>query len=386
MVPPPELVTCYRDPGKQANLLSMVDDLLNKHAIREISHSEPVHFNRVFLVPKKNGKMRLVIDLSLLNPWLDCPTFSLDHAQVIREALAQHMWATSIDLSDAYLHIPVNPKYWKYLVFQIGNRRFQFMVLPFGLNTAPRVFSEVMKALKRWARLNGMLLFQYLDDWLLLHLVTQTLTSHTMQLVQRCQRLGLLVNHAKSEMVPTQEIVFLGGDYLNCATGMIYPTQARFRAICDKVALGTVQGSTLAARTPGSDREDSTVRSAPLQDAAALVQFQPEQRNQALSEGVHPLSGAENILWWIDPVNVLKGVAINRSAPSVHIQTDASTTGINCQGQILSGHWSQQEALDHINFLEMRTVLIACHRLLHRVKGKTVLFLIDNQTVSYIQK
>ena len=215
----------------------MVDDLLNKHAIREISHSEPVHFNRVFLVPKKNGKMRLVIDLSLLNPWLDCPTFSLDHAQVIREALAQHMWATSIDLSDAYLHIPVNPKYWKYLVFQIGNRRFQFMVLPFGLNTAPRVFSAVMKALKRWARLNGMLLFQYLDDWLLLHLVTQTLTSHTMQLVQRCQRLGLLVNHAKSEMVPTQEIVFLGGDYLNCATGMIYPTQARFRAICDKVAL-----------------------------------------------------------------------------------------------------------------------------------------------------
>ena len=40
----------------------------------------------------------------------------------------------------------------------------QFMVFPFGLNTAPRVFSEVMKILKKWGRRVGIMLFQYLDD------------------------------------------------------------------------------------------------------------------------------------------------------------------------------------------------------------------------------
>ena len=392
-VPPPELVTNYRDPGKQASLLSMIDELLEKQAIREIPHTEPVHFSRVFLVPKKNGKLRLVIDLSLLNPWLNCPSFKLDHAQVIREALVPGMWATSIDLSDAYLHIPVSPKYWKYLVFQIGNRRFQFMVLPFGLNTAPRVFSAVMKALKKWARLHGMLLFQYLDDWLLLHLVTQTLTEHTLQLERQSLQLGLLVNHAKSETVPTQEIVFLG-DLLNFKTGMIYPTQERFSAICDKVALVT-----RSDRAPFKDVHSllgllaATEKIVPFgrlhyRMLLRLCSFHLSHKVKRFQKVYIHSAVQRDLLWWVEPANVLKGISMTRSAPSLHIQTDASTTGwgISCQGQVLSGQWTAQEAREHINLLEMRTVLIACHRLLHRLRGQTVLFLIDNQTVvSYLR-
>ena len=71
----------------------------------------------MFLVPKKNGKMRLVIDISMLNEWLACSTFKIDHAQAVRDALAPNMWATPIDLSDAYLHIPIHEAFWKYLVF-----------------------------------------------------------------------------------------------------------------------------------------------------------------------------------------------------------------------------------------------------------------------------
>ena len=123
-VPPKAVLTCYADPGKHASLLQAVDLLLTKQAIREIPHSDPVYFNRVFLVPKKNGKLRLVTDLSQLNTWVDCPSFRMDHAQVVRDALSPGMWATSIDLSDAYLHIPIHPSCWKYLTFQIGSKRY----------------------------------------------------------------------------------------------------------------------------------------------------------------------------------------------------------------------------------------------------------------------
>ena len=70
------------------------------------------------------------------------------------------------------------------------------MVLPFGLNTALRVFSEVMKILKKWGRRVGIMLFQY---WLQLNLDANKLAVQTAQLIKQCIMLGLLVNHEKSE-------------------------------------------------------------------------------------------------------------------------------------------------------------------------------------------
>ena len=392
--PPPNLVTSYSDPTKQAQLDKMLHELLEKRAIREVPLSTPVHFSRVFLVPKKNGKMRLVIDLSSLNQWLDCPTFQLDHAQVIRESLSPGMWATSIDLSDAYLHIPIHPAFWQYLVFQVGNKRYQFMVLPFGLNTAPRVFSAVMKALKKWARRHGILLFQYLDDWLLLHLLTAVLNEHTLALTKQCTRLGLLVNFDKSETTPTQSIVFLG-DHLDFANGFIYPTQERFQAICDKVALVT-RSERVPFKTVHSllGLLAATEKIVPFGRIhyRMLLRFCSFHISNKIRRWtpVHVHSAVLNdLLWWIDPINVLKGLSMTRRQPDLQVQTDASTTGwgINVKGQIVSGHWSQSEQRSHINVLEMKTVLIAFQRLMHLLQNRTVLFLIDNQTVvSYLQK
>ena len=207
--PPAGLVTSLRDAERRELMRTSVATLLQKGAIREVPPAEPLFFSRVFLVPKKNGKMRLVIDLSALNKWLQCPSFRMDHAQVVRDALEPDMWATSIDLSDAYLHIPIHQTSWPYLVFQVGSRRYQFLVLPFGLSTAPRVFSEVMMPLKRWGRALGILLFQYLDDWLQLHFSRTVLDQQTQRLIRKCASLGLLVNLEKSETAPLQQIVFL---------------------------------------------------------------------------------------------------------------------------------------------------------------------------------
>lgn len=52
-------------------------------------------------------------------------------------------WLCSIDLQDAYFHIPVSPKHRKFLRFLMGSRHFQFRVLPFGLNSAPRSFFKM---------------------------------------------------------------------------------------------------------------------------------------------------------------------------------------------------------------------------------------------------
>ena len=387
-------MTSYADPVRQTLLNDMLLELLQKNAIREAPPNSRAFFSRVFLVPKKNGKMRLVIDLSMLNEWLACPTFKMDHAQVVRDALAPDMWATSIDLSDAYLHIPIHEAFWKYLVFQVGDRLYQFMVLPFGLNTAPRVFSEVMKVIKRWARLLGMLLFQYLDDWLQLNLCRRSLAHQTSLLLQKCEELGLLVNLEKSETVPLQEIVFLG-DLLDFSTGFIFPTQERFASIRDKILKVTRHESAslkLLQSLMGSIASTEKIvpfgrfhaRSLQLLINQNISRAAPQSARITLS-----LPVLQDLQWWSIEDHVFRGLAMSTVIPDLQVQTDASTSGwgVSFQGSVLSGTWSQQETSLHINVLEMKAVLLACQRLLYHFRHKCVLFLIDNQTVvSYLSK
>lgn len=49
-----------------------------------------------------------------------------------------------MDLTDAYLHIPVFPGHHQYLQFCVEGRHYQFCALPFGLSSAPRVFTKML--------------------------------------------------------------------------------------------------------------------------------------------------------------------------------------------------------------------------------------------------
>ncbi|KAJ1094269.1 hypothetical protein NDU88_007347 [Pleurodeles waltl] len=64
-------------------------------------------------------------------------------AQVLL-ALNDGDWMVSVDLQDAYFHIPILKSHRKYLRFVVGSQHYQFAALPFGLTSAPRVFTKVM--------------------------------------------------------------------------------------------------------------------------------------------------------------------------------------------------------------------------------------------------
>ena len=105
------------EPEKKAALLLMIDDLLAKQAIVPLPPDSWAFFNRVFLIPKKTGGFRLILDVSKLNDYLVVKSFSMDTVQVIRGAVEPGMWGVSIDLSDAYHHIPVAERHTTYLYF-----------------------------------------------------------------------------------------------------------------------------------------------------------------------------------------------------------------------------------------------------------------------------
>ena len=136
----------FQQPLSQ-HLEEEVASLLSKGAVEEIIPECPGHNSRIFLVPKKNRKLRLIIDLSVLNHFVYTQTFKMETQRKVKDAVQLNDWAFSLDLTDAYLHIPIHYRSPKFLRFTLRGRVYQFKALPFGLSTSPFVFTRLMEVI-----------------------------------------------------------------------------------------------------------------------------------------------------------------------------------------------------------------------------------------------
>jgi hypothetical protein len=129
--------------GEKAQVLQEeITSLRNKRAIRVVppEKNQSGFYSRYFLVPKKGGGLRPILDLRALNRYMRQYSFRmLTHAALIR-FVHPGGWFTSIDLRDAYFHIAIYPPHRKYLTFAFQGVTYEYLVLPFGLSLSPRVF------------------------------------------------------------------------------------------------------------------------------------------------------------------------------------------------------------------------------------------------------
>ena len=191
-----------------------VKKLLLKGAVEKINPEGPGFYSRIFLVPKKNGKLRLIIDLSKLNAFLNIQSFKMETANKVRHSIQPNDWAFSLDLTDAYLHIPIHRQSRKFLRFCLKGQVFQFRALPFGLATSPFVFTRMMVAIAVHLRKRSIVLFPYLDDWLVRNQIRSDILKDQHFTVMLITSLGLIINEEKSELIPSQNFVFIGMEFL----------------------------------------------------------------------------------------------------------------------------------------------------------------------------
>ena len=69
---------------------------------------------------KPGNRWRPVIDLSSLNKFLAISKFKMETPESIRASLRKGEWVTSIDLTNAYLHMPIHTQSQKYLRFHFS--------------------------------------------------------------------------------------------------------------------------------------------------------------------------------------------------------------------------------------------------------------------------
>ena len=191
-----------------------VASLLSKGAVEEIIPECPGYYSRIFLVPKKNGKLRLIIDLSVLNHFVHTQTFKMETQRKVKDAVQLNDWAFSLDLTDAYLHIPIHRRSRKYLRFTLRGRVYQFKALPFGLSTSPYAFTRLMNVMATFLRRKAITLHPYLDNWLARNQNHRRLLEHRQFILSLINSLGLIINYEKSDLVPAQVFTFIGMEFL----------------------------------------------------------------------------------------------------------------------------------------------------------------------------
>ena len=103
-------------------------------------------YSRYFLVPKRGGGLRPILDLRALNKHLKNFRFKMLTADSLMRSLRQGDWWTSVDLRDAYFHVPIYAPHRKFLRFGFEGKLYEYLVLPFGMSLSPRVFVKVTQA------------------------------------------------------------------------------------------------------------------------------------------------------------------------------------------------------------------------------------------------
>ena len=391
---PKQLRIHYSDPVKARALEELIRTLLEKHVIEEIAINANVFHCLLFLRPKPNGKWRAITDVSPLNELLNVKKFKMDTPQVIRQALTTDLWATSVDFSDAYHHIPIHPSHKQFLAFQVGQRKFWYRASPFGLAPLPQVFTEIFTAVKVFVRERyNVMVFQYLDDWLLLSRDRQHLADATLKFVRLCIDLGIVVNLEKSELVPTQRLVHLGIEW-NFATCIVKPPQEKIKKLRHTLALII---KARKARLPMLESVRGQLCALEKVVPYGRIHFRFFQAlvTRALRRGRNPRwvdlteDALADLWWWAHEDHLAKGSPFKPRAPDIIVTSDASMHGWGASftGQTIAGRWRDIHANRHINWLEMEAVRLTIEGQARAWRNKSVRFLIDNRTtVAYIMK
>ena len=327
----------FRTRNSRQDLQQAVDALLMKGAIERVNNVRSLGFySRLFLVPKKTGDLRPVIDLSTLNRHMVVPHFKMETQGSVRSAIRSQEWAVSIDIRDAYLHVPMHQAVRKYLRFVVNKKVYQFTCLPFGLATSPREFTKLLRPVVSLLRQQGVKLHVYLDDWLIRADTPEEAQLHSQTIIKVLQFLGWIINYEKSDLRPSQDFQFIGMQF-NTRRFTVAPLP-KMRIKVQSVLQHWMANPNITARDlhrllgmlvfMASLVRRGRLRLRPVQWWAATAWC---QRTGNWSDRIQvPQWVLSEVAWWSSPA-VLQGLPLAARETEVTLFTDASSSGWGAQ-------------------------------------------------------
>ncbi|KAL9969042.1 hypothetical protein ACROYT_G021206 [Oculina patagonica] len=374
---------------------SAINELISQGCVAEVFQA-PVIINPLSVSIQKSGKKRLILDLRHVNQFLYKIKFRCEDLTVAKEVLNPGDFMFSFDLKSGYHHVEIFPEHRQFLsfawTFSSGcTRYFEFTVLPFGLSSAPFLFTKLLKPLvKKW-RSESKAIIVFLDDGLGAAADESKAKIASLQVHADLFKSGFLPNEAKCVWEPTQIITWLG-TVLNTATSEISATEKRvtslqqdlssllatssiclpvrkLASVCGKIiSLGNCVGNVSRLM---SRNLFAVINSAPSWNASVYLS------SDALAE----------LNFWSSNVASLNGIPMwpVSSKPSKIVYSDASGSAcasfIDFEGKIFHQNWSDFEKAQSSTYRELLAVSLSLKAFNESLKAQTVTWFTDNQNV-----
>ena len=360
--------------------------LVEKGVISEITRKEaeraPGFYSNMGTVSKRDPKKhRAILNLKRLNEHIEKETFMMETVWKVKEVLVRDGFAATIDIEDAFYHVNVREEDTKYLRFMIHGRIYEYMSMPMGLTSSPRLFTRLVRFLSGVFRKSGIIHLIYLDDILVTAETKEECREQTAQVLRTLRKLGFAINEAKSVTEPSQKVLYLGC-WWDLRKWMVYLSKERYeklRGAAESLRKNPRATHRQVARFLGMAQ--SAVVAVPLAKARCRqVQWEhiAECEDEDDWEKTVFLSkeAKEELLFWERLKEVGEQILIPHSGQT--LDTDAAQSG--GLGAYFNGvlYSEKDESEDHINIKELKALDWAIDRLRKELKPGRLTWRVDN--------
>lgn len=379
----------------ESSLIScQISELLEKGVIEKCESCEGQFISKIFLRQKPDASYRLILNLKKLNEFTKTEHFKLEDWKVVQKIVSKNCFMATLDLKDAYYLIPIAGQDKKYLRFVFKNEYYEFNCLPFGLNTAPWVFTKIMKPVIAHLREAGHLSVIYLDDILLLGSSKNVCNTNVKETCFLLESLGFILNRKKSKLSPSRHCSYLGLDF-HSDSMTIELSEEKTEKNLKKILTFAGQKKCKIRDFASFIGSLGSCCQATIYGWAHLKDFErckykalQANDNDYEKSMLLPASLIHDFTWWKSSIVGTKKEIKNRIF-TLEIFSDASLTGWGacCRHLKAHGQWNSNEKAYHINALELLAAFFGLKCFASQCKDCDILLRIDNTTaIAYINK
>lgn len=370
--------------GHSNQVCEAVSELVKKGAVSQVSPSEVKFLSPFFVVPKKGNKVRPILDLRQLNESVEQNHFKMEGWHSVRDLIQQGDSMIRIDLKDAYLSVPICRQDRPWLGFQEGDRVYRWNVLPFGLRSAPRVFTKLLKPVAAYLRSKGLRIVMFLDDILVMDQSPSLLANQGCLIVNLLQNLGFAVNLEKSVLTPAQDLLFLGLSIDSRRLTLELPGE-KLANLLDHLQQRLEQ-QRITARQVASLAGQLNACLMVLPEGSFYIRNLQTDLRRALQRGTYTTTltlsrdTRQDLAWWIRALRKTPRGQIKTPPVVQTIQSDSSLQGWGAcsEGWTIGHHWTPLQSTWHINVLELMAAFLALQALAKNVSRGSILLELDN--------
>ena len=207
-----------------------ISSLLAMNVITEVDHSEGEVISPIFIVPKKDGEYRMILNLKKLNEKVSYHHFKMDTFETALKLIKRNVFMASVDIRHAYYSISVAVEHRKFLRFLWKGKLYSYTCVPNGISCAPRLYTKLMKPVYATLRQLGHTNSGYIDDSLLVAEDFESCENNVVDTVDLMSNLGFLIHETKSVLIPTTKILFLG-NWIDSVAMIVYLPEEKVQKI-----------------------------------------------------------------------------------------------------------------------------------------------------------